>query len=844
MHVSKVLSIGRLGLAALFAVGVAGCNGGGGGAPAGGGGGGGAPVSNFDAVVQDGGGSIASVTINSPPIVTFKLQDSAGNPVQPARLTQVRFALAKFVPGAPDRWVPFGVKTASTPDPTKFMASNENRNCGQTGDGWAFANVKYDAANAVYSYYFCTDVVLDPNWDASATYRIGAELMFTDPVTTKVETSNPIVDFTLNQGVGQQLKDANGNGKLVRKMVERAACNSCHNDLGQQFKANGTAKFHGNRRIEPNYCVMCHNDTAYDPSTAQSLDLKLMIHKFHMGSHLTGAYAPAGLDATKMHYPQDQRNCTKCHTATAIEGNQHVTPQGDNWKSVPSRNACGACHDGINFATGGGTTLDKNLPYSNLGHLGGAQADDSKCVLCHSPAAIATVNHMPVTAVTNATGVTTYYASNDGRLPTGAHTVDYDIQSVSVNGAGNPVMVFRILQNGARMDLRTASSVTDRSIWANFDGAPTAYFAYSIPQDGVATPADFNVYVNASLLGIWNGSAVGTSAGTLTGPDANGYYTVTLTGRVIPANASILTGALGYAAMFQANVAGFGRTCDPLAVPAVTTNCSNGLNVTAQDMSKTATGYTARRITAEADRCNNCHGKLGLFAETTFHSGQRNDPKMCAMCHNPNRSSSGWSADSTAFVHAIHGASKRSVSYNWHSIVTLPDGTSPSSATALTGTEIVDKFGSIGFPGTLSNCENCHAPGGYDFSAGAGQVANRLFRTVATGTMAAPNTVGTLSLSPYVTAGTVYGTAYNSSTALPSGTEGTSLVNSPIANACFSCHDGETVSMPGLTVKDHIEINGGGSIYQQRTTALARPETCLLCHGPAGIVPIKAAHGL
>lgn len=835
MNISSVVARAGWGLAALLAVAMTGCGGGGGG--------GGAPTAaatnNFAGTVQEGGGSIQGITINSPPVVTFKLQDSTGAAIQPASLSQVRFALAKYVAGSPDRWVPFGVKTATTPDPTKFMTSNENRSCGQTGTGWAFANVKHDSATNIYTYHFCTDVTADPNWDASATYRIGAELQYTDPATGLVRTSNPITDFTISGGVGQQFKDAGGNPSLVRKMVEREACNSCHNDLGQQ------SKFHGNRRIDPNYCVMCHNDSAYDPTTAVSLDMKTMIHKFHMGSHLSGSYAPAGLDATKMHFSQDQRNCTKCHTDAAIEGNQHVTAQGGNWKKVPSRNACGSCHDGINFATGGGTTLNPSNPWASLGHVGGAQADDSKCTLCHSADAVASVYHLPITAVTSTStstlGAVTYYASNDGRLPAGAHTVDYDIQSVSVNGSGNPVMVFRILQNGQRQDLRLASSTTDDAIWANYSGAPTFYFAYSIAQDGITTPADFNVYVNASLLGIWNGSATGTSAGTLTGPDNNGYYTVTLTGRTIPAGAGMLTGALGYAAMFQANVAGYLRTCTTV----VKTNCINGLNVTAQDVSKTATGYTARRITTEAERCNNCHGKLGLFAETTFHSGQRNDPKMCAMCHNPNRTSSGWSADSTAFVHAVHGASKRAVSYNWHSIVTLPDGTAPSSSATLLGTEILDKFGNIGFPGNLKNCENCHAPGGYDFSAGIAQVANRLYRATASGTMSAVNTVGSLSTSPYVTLGATYGTGYNSSTAAASGTEGTSLVNSPIANACFGCHDGEMVSSPGTTTKNHMEQMGVGSIYKDRTTALGRSEQCLLCHGStSNIAPIKAAHGL
>jgi len=838
---NKFLSIMRLGAIALFTAALTACGGGGGGddnpppPPA---------TSGFDglpaAVVADDPstlGAITSVTIKSPPVITFKLRDSAGNPVLPTSLVQVRAALAKYIPGAPDRWIPFGVKTATTPDPTKFMVSNELRSCGQTKGtaDWVFDNVKYNATTAEYSYYFCSDVTTHPDWNAAAPYRVGLELQYNDLAAGKVGTTNPYVDFTLVNGIGQPIEDGAGNDLLVRQMVVRESCNTCHNDLGQQ------GKFHGNRRIDPNYCVLCHNDSAYDPTTAESVDIKVMIHKFHMGSRLTGSYAPSGLDATEMHFPQDQRNCTKCHTDAAIEGNLNVTPQGGNWKLYPSRNACGSCHDGIDFATGTGTTLDPSLPWHTIGHVGGAQADDSACADCHKPEQIAGINHIPVTKVTSAApaSVTTYYASNDGRLPAGAKTVDYEIQSVSVNGSGNPVMVFRILQNGARLDLATPTGISDQAIWPNFWGGPTAYFAYSVPQDGVATPADFNVYVNQSIVGVWNGSVTAGTA-TMTGPDGSGFYTLTLVNRVIPANASMLTGALGYAAMYQTNVAGYLRTCPPIGA----SNCSNGLNVTAQDVSKTANGYTARRITAEADKCNNCHAKLGLFAETTFHSGQRNDPKMCAMCHNPNRTSSGWSADSTAFVHAIHGADKRVVPYNWHSIVTDANGVSLPSSTVLTGTEIVSTFAEVGFPGNLKNCLNCHAEGGYNFEGGLAQVPNRLHRTTASGTMAAPNTVGALSLSPYVTAGAVYGTTYNSTTNVASGTEGTSLVNSPIANACFGCHDGQTSADPSLSVKAHIESNGGGSIYQTRATALTRQESCLLCHGPTQVVPIKGAHGL
>lgn len=827
------------------------------------------PQAAFSILQAGVGGTPKPIASTASPLLVNFTVISDGAVKTGLTLSNVSFAIAKLVPGtngAPDQWVNYVYRTESTasapnntgPGGTPALASALQATTDAKPAGMAATQLVYNS-QGYYTYTFATDI-RDPafvgnnlqtngvTFEPTRTHRLAIQLSYTNAAGETVRV-NPYYDFKF-VAYTEGCTNADGCYYAValtnpatetRIMADIKSCNTCHNKLA----------LHGGGRVDVQYCVMCHTEGTVDANSGNMLDMRNMVHKIHAGHALKNGLSIWGFGSTEHDYshvgfPQDLRNCNKCHSNTVAEGNPYQTAQGDNWKAVPSRRACGSCHDGIDFSKpfglGNGTTLNPDLPWANYGHLGGDQADDSLCSTCHSATAIATVYHIPVTSATSGTGVKTWYAANDNRLPSGGVTVDYDIQSVSINGSRNPVMVFRILQNGARMDLRTASSTSDRAIWANFDNAPSIYFAYSIPQDGVATPADFNAYVNTSLLGIWNGSGTGTNAGTLTGPDSSGYYTVTMTGRTIPADASILTGAMGYAAMLQTNVAGYERTCATTS----STNCVAGLNVTAEDKSRTATGFTARRITAEADRCNNCHGKLGLFTETLFHSGQRNDPKMCAMCHNPNRSSSGWSADSTAFVHGIHGASKRSVTYNWHSIVTLPDGSSPSSSATLTGTEIVDKFGAIGFPGTLSNCENCHAVGGYDFSAGAAQVANRLYRTAAQGTMAAVNTVGTLSLSPYVTAGTAYGTSSNSNCngVADCSQNASHLVNSPIANACFGCHDGETASMPGLSVKDHIELNGVGSIYMGRAAALARPETCLLCHGPAGVAPIKGAHGL
>ena len=90
----------------------------------------------------------------------------------------------------------------------------------------------------------------------------------------------------------------------------------------------------------------------------------------------------------------------------------------------------------------------------------------------------------------------------------------------------------------------------------SFVGSPSAFFAYAVPQDGKATPADFNVTASAYIRNVLNGvsacsgaltaSNITTGDADLSGPDTSGFYTLKAKCIVIPANASMLTGGIGY----------------------------------------------------------------------------------------------------------------------------------------------------------------------------------------------------------------------------------------------------------------------------------------------------------
>ncbi|MBK7197442.1 MAG: hypothetical protein IPH80_33750 [Myxococcales bacterium] len=113
----------------------------------------------------------------------------------------------------------------------------------------------------------------------------------------------------------------------------------------------------------------------------------------------------------------------------------------------------------------------------------------------------------------------------------------------------------------------------------------------------------------------------------------------------IPATAKMLTGGLGYTyslssapPLVQTNVMGFPWT-------AGTGQGQGGLSVPAPNV-EGRHRYTGPPRHRRQRQCKACHGTLGV--KPNFHAGQRNDGPTCSFCHNPNRTSSGWSAGSKA----------------------------------------------------------------------------------------------------------------------------------------------------------------------------------------------------
>jgi OmcA/MtrC family decaheme c-type cytochrome len=801
---------------------------------------------------------LTEVTIpaDGRPVVKMKVTERHGSGVRGMSATAVswRFALLKLDQGvngsANDTWVSYMAANDHS------AASTENATAGPAltdkGDG----NYEYQFTKIISAGATAAGTVYEP----SKTHRLVILLSATGNPFSPV---NMIKDFVPTTGA-----DLTGQNDKV----DGAACLECHTQfraIADETGEFGTGQFHGGVRFDIHACSACHNNQKRFAATGSGIDsppvnvdgtwtgnrtvlnneaflnFPVFVHKIHMGDELTmsGGNYQGFSKPYEVTYPQDVRNCVKCHRSPAA--------LADNWKDQPSRRACGACHDDISFVS--------PPPNGRRMHTGGAVANDTICLLCHSagaPAgdvpsshiAVSPPNPLNIYVVPSPVGATSNtnaaFVAAAGIVPPSAKAPTYDVRSVSTwNDAGvtRPQIDFKIKLDG--VDVVFPVSTGSNELIPNFVGSPSAFFAFAVPQDGKATPADFNAQGSAYIRNIWNGTGTcsnvaattttaPTGAGTMTGPDASGYYTLRLTCVVIPAGATMLTGGIGYTyslgslvAADPANPLSFKNNNQPLTqinLPAYPyrpnangQSGAGGLVVPALDVAKVATGFTGRRQIVATARCAGCHVTLGVGPD--FHAGQRNDAATCNFCHRTNLTSSGWSANQKDFVHSIHGAEKRGVPFTWHQA-------SPT-----------DGFFKTTFPAVLNRCEMCHLPGTFDFSLAGTTSAfpNMLPSTAGAGTYAA----GSVH-SPYVAEGTNYGAAFafNALTGVSTEAAPTTLIISPIVAACSACHDSPIAI-------DHMQTNGG-SFWEARSVVAAKPqgEECLICHGPNRIAAISLVH--
>jgi OmcA/MtrC family decaheme c-type cytochrome len=359
---------------------------------------------------------------NGKATVRFKVT-SKGRPVIGLPYDTISFAIAKLQPGTDggaSHWVNYNVynpvnNTAKYPSMERANKAGVFKDNGDGTYSYTFAldisTVKGLVDTAVappagnYSMKDLGDLAYDPN------------LVHRVVVGIYGKKSSDTWDYLLLNTYERVADFMPGAGKLApaesrREIVSRDLCLNCH---------TGSARFlaHHGTRQNPQYCVVCHteqmkvghHEAPRDPNDTNKLASEPILDTNGVqarnefgdpavsGTHVVNGFAVAGFTAFvhKIHmgkrlklsgydYNQMARfvpgvsfddnasnpRCTNCHAAATA-----ATPQGDNWKRVPSRTACGSCHDGVDFATAGTTT--------HKGPLGdgGQQTTDKSCAACH-----------------------------------------------------------------------------------------------------------------------------------------------------------------------------------------------------------------------------------------------------------------------------------------------------------------------------------------------------------------------------------------------------------------------------------------------------------------------------
>jgi OmcA/MtrC family decaheme c-type cytochrome len=580
-----------------------------------------------------------TITINSAQIAAdgtittvYTLTDPNGLPLDAAGATtpgtiSVSF-VAAVIPSTQEEYTSYTTRTATG----TVIATTQ-----QPGADSGGTSTSVGAGQ--YQYVFHTKA--PTGFDVTATHTIG------------IYGSRNLTVYNLGTNYASATYNFVPNGSTVTKVhdiIETASCNGCHDQLSA----------HGGSRRGMNMCVLCHTTQNSDPNTGLTLDAKVFFHKIHMGASLPSVkagtpYVPAKNSFGTFDYsavvfpadPMDPRRCETCHSQTtgAVQAKAYLTN--------PTRAACGACHDDVNFATG-------------VNHAGGPQFDDNLCSTCHIPQGEMDFDasikgaHVAPTASTLLGGIaitiTKISSATAGSKPVVAYTIQ--------DGSGNPL---------------AASALGSLSFTM---AGPTSDYGYTSFGSDVTTPG----YVTESAL----------TAGTCS---ASGACLYTFT-HAVPA-AATGTYSIGVEAR---------RTETVLAGTTSSQSITYGAKNQVMSFSVDGSPLVARRTVVATSNCNNCHVALSL------HGSLRNQTEYCVLCHNPSntdaavRSSATVAADKALppqginfnlLVHRIHTGANLPANRPY---VVVGFGGSHNDFSGV----LFPPLGPTGAAGDTENCSLCH----------------------------------------------------------------------------------------------------------------------------------------
>ncbi len=613
------------------------------------------------------------------PVVEFSVTLN-GLPFDGLLANQAQWMVAKLVPGTlgeADVWQSYVNRVrAGVPGfgPGGSPAIAEEVAQATTEGGGTGVFVNLGAGN--YQYTFSTDLstAAIPFTD-KAPVVVGYEPTFTHRVGIQF-AANIAPDVRENVWF-----DAVPDGSpitVTRNIATTASCLECHT----RSALPPTFAFHSgaNRRVEVEYCVLCHNPGTTDPESGELVDMAVMTHKIHRGKNLPtvaagGSYIIWGNnnsvhDYSHVGYPQDIRNCTKCHTAADA-----ATPDGDNWMTKPTIRTCTSCHDDISFVS--------PAPAGKRLHTAGAFADNSACTICHPAtgglAGVADVHQIPGRAEA---------AAFQFNVHTVVNTAPGEFPSVtfSVTDPTNADAPYNILTDAPFLVGGGASRLFVLIGWMNGEG--TADWTNTGAGSTPAQP----VGINALAAGVATDNGDGTF--TVTSPvaiplDAEGTGIAALEGHPALADGTRLpvTNAFLY----------FPIT-DGVAVP--------------------------RREVVDLVRCDMCHDQLSI------HGANRTDSiEVCVICHNPNATDINRRPADPALT--TDGKVEESIDFKRmiHGIHASGEGggdprTTPLVIYGFGNTE--HNFAEVTYPGNMRQCTQCHLPGTWHLPLEPGVLATTI----------------------------------------------------------------------------------------------------------------------
>lgn len=543
--------------------------------------------------------SIASATIASDGTISvdYKLTDPKGVALDLTGVTtpgpiSLSF-IAAYIPKGQEQYYSYTTRTqtSSITHNTAIQAGADSGGTTQT------------VAVGEYIYTFKAKAAAQGGgaFDPTATHRIG------------VYGSRNLTEFDLGTNYDDAVFDfvPAGGTPAPRDVIRTQTCNKCH---GSGTELNAGLSAHGGSRRSLELCILCHQPQTVDPDTGNTLDMKVFAHKLHMGSQLPSVvagtpYQIIGFNNSVSDYstvalPSDPRRCQFCHESTT------KATQANAWLQSPTRAACGACHDDVNFATG------KNHSANNL-----PEVSDNQCAQCHFPQGDSEFD----ASIKGAHVYPQESAANPGLV--------FAIQKVDNGGPGQkPTVSFTVKDfkgNGVTMAQLTGGSNRLALVMAG----PTSDYGYT--NFGVSTPG----YVSENPVSTASCS-----------PDGSCSYTFS---HAIPAGA---TGT--YAIGIEGR-----RTFTINANTMQSQNVNYGADNKVFYFSVDGSPVQPRRTVVALNNCNQCHSRLSL------HGENRNQIEMCVLCHNPSendisvRPNSSVAADKTLppqsvnfalMVHKIH----------------------------------------------------------------------------------------------------------------------------------------------------------------------------------------------